>query len=96
MSDESDILARIQRNLATHFKIDPSMISRGTRFREDLNLDSIDLFDLLVLFEKETGSKIDPLDLRNTETIGDLEDVLRRTLNKETGRGRDKSSGMGV
>ena len=48
------------------------------RFYEDLDLDSIDAVDLIVLLRKEVHFEIKSEDFKSIRTVGDLLDVLER------------------
>ena len=47
MMTRDDVLALIRTHLAEELDIDPSRIEPGTRFREDLAADSLDLYTLV-------------------------------------------------
>ena len=45
-------------------------ITEGTRFKEDLEVDSLDLFELVMAFEEEYGIEIPSEELENITTVG--------------------------
>jgi acyl carrier protein len=53
-----EVLALIRTHLADELGIDPSRIEPQTRFREDLAIDSLDLYTMIQEFEDTYGIKI--------------------------------------
>ena len=47
-------------------------ITEATRFKEDLEVDSLDLFELVMAFEEEYGVSITSEELENLATVGDV------------------------
>ena len=45
-------------------------ITEATRFKEDLEVDSLDLFELVMAFEEEYGVSIPSEELENMATVG--------------------------
>jgi len=51
-------------------------ITEATNFKEDLNADSLDLFELVMALEDEFGTEIPSEDLEKLETVGDVLEYL--------------------
>ena len=47
-------------------------ITEATRFKEDLEVDSLDLFELVMAFEEHFGVDIPAEDLEQLKTVGDV------------------------
>lgn len=47
-------------------------ITNETNFKEDLEIDSLDLFELVMAFEEEFGTEIPSEDLENLTTVGSV------------------------
>ncbi len=47
-------------------------LTNETSFIGDLELDSMDLVELLPVFEEEFGLEIEDKDIKNLQTVGDL------------------------
>lgn len=47
-------------------------ITEESRFKEDLNADSLDLFEMVMSLEDEFGVEIPTEDLENIKTVGDV------------------------
>ena len=53
-------------------------ITEATRFKEDLEVDSLDLFELVMAFEEEYGVSIPSEELENMATVGDV--IISKTV----------------
>jgi acyl carrier protein len=53
-----DILDLIRNHLADELEVEPARIAEGTRFKEDLEADSLDLYTLVQELEDTYGVKI--------------------------------------
>ncbi len=53
-----DILELIRNHLADELEVEPARIVEGTRFKEDLEADSLDLYTLVQELEDTYGVKI--------------------------------------
>jgi acyl carrier protein len=53
-----EVLALIRTHLADELGIDPARIEPQTRFREDLSIDSLDLYTMIQEFEDTYAIKI--------------------------------------
>ena len=63
------IAALIEEQLGT---VDASEITEETSFKDDLNADSLDLFELIMQCEEEYGVEFPSDDLENMKTVGDV------------------------
>jgi len=70
------VLGRIREHLATELEIDPAMIEDGTRFREDLEADSLDLVELTVELEDTYGIRIPDEQAAKILTVGQAADFV--------------------
>ena len=57
---------------AEHLGISEDGISATSSFKEDLGVDSLDLFELVMAFEEEYGVSIPSEELENMATVGDV------------------------
>jgi acyl carrier protein len=53
-----DVFTLIQNHLADELEVDASRIEEGTRFKEDLEADSLDLYTLVQELEDSYGVKM--------------------------------------
>jgi acyl carrier protein len=74
-----EVLTLIQAHLADELDVQPSMISEGTRFREDLEADSLDLYTLVQELEDTYGVHMSDDEAAQILTVGQaVEFVLAR------------------
>ena len=79
--DPSGVLTLIRERLAEILEIDEARITRGARFAEDLDADSLALIELVEALEEELGERtvgfsIDDEDLADLITVGDAVDYV--------------------
>ncbi|MBP3686487.1 MAG: hypothetical protein J6J21_05595 [Clostridia bacterium] len=67
---------KIKALIAEKMEIDPALIVPSAQFVEDLKLNSLELADLVVLCEEETGVEIDEDDIHTLITVEDLAKYL--------------------
>ena len=65
---------KIKEIIAKHAKVDVNNLDENLRFKEDLHLDSIDLFQLVMEIEETFSIKIDDSLLLNITTVKDAID----------------------
>jgi acyl carrier protein len=74
------VLDLIRTHLADELTIDPQQISESTRFREDLEADSLDLYTLVQELEDRYAVQISDEQAAKILTVGEAVDfVLERT-----------------
>lgn len=74
--DRADVLSRIRGHLATELEVDPGSIGEETRFREDLEADSLDLVELTVELEDHYGIRIPDDQAAKILTVGQAADFV--------------------
>ena len=72
------LLDKIREILKEELNIDPEDVVESASFKEDLGVDSLDLFEMLMNLEEEYGFEIPAEDLETLETVGDVIDYLQR------------------
>lgn len=84
--DRQTIINVVNTAVADEFELDAETFCPETRLREDLNLDSLDYVDLVIVLEKAFSFKIgDKQHLVNIRTMGDIYDFIeaRREAGQE-------------
>jgi acyl carrier protein len=74
--DREEVLVLIRGHLADELDADPSAIVEGTRFKEDLEADSLDLYTLVQEFEDTYGVRISDEDAASILTVGQAIDFV--------------------
>ena len=72
----TDTYQWVREQFAQVLEIDPSEITRASRFADDLDADSIDLIEVVNKAEQERGISIAEEQLYDLETVGELVDLL--------------------
>jgi acyl carrier protein len=74
-----EVMDKVRDHLAAELEVDPERISAQTRFRDDLDADSLDLYELVMELEDSYGIKVSEEEAARIETVGDAVDfVLER------------------
>jgi len=71
-----EVLGRIREHLATELEVEPSAIAEETRFREDLEADSLDLIELTVELEDAYGIRFPDDEAARILTVGQAADFV--------------------
>jgi acyl carrier protein len=75
-----EVLDLIRAHLADELELDPARVEESTRFREDLEADSLDLYTLVQELEDSYGVKMSDEEAARIRTVGQaVEFVLART-----------------
>lgn len=64
------MLERIKEIMEEQLSLENVEITEETRFKEDLGVDSLDLFELVMAFEEEYGVEIPSEELESLTTVG--------------------------
>ena len=70
------VMELVREHLATELELDPGAISESTRFSEDLEADSLDLYELVMELEDSYGITVSEEDASRIETVGDAVDFV--------------------
>ena len=71
-----EVLDRIREHLATELEVDAERIDGSTRFKEDLEADSLDLVELVVELEDSYGVRIPDEEADKILTVGQAADFV--------------------
>ena len=70
------VLSLIRSHLADELEIEPDRIGEGTRFKEDLEADSLDLYTLVQELEDSYGVRISDEEAAKILTVGQAVDFV--------------------
>lgn len=73
------ILDAIRAHLADELEVAPGSIGESTRFREDLDADSLDLYTLVQELEDSYGVRISDEEASRIVTVGEAVDFVLAT-----------------
>jgi acyl carrier protein len=71
-----EVMTKVRTHLASELQIDPSRIEAGTRFKEDLDADSLDLYELVMELEDGYGIRLPEEQAVRIKTVGDAVDFV--------------------
>lgn len=69
--NRDDVLTLVREHLAEELEVDIDRISEQTRFKQDLDADSLDLYELVMELEDRYGVAISEQQASRIETVGD-------------------------
>ncbi len=69
--NRNEVLELVRGHLAEELEVDAAEIGEGTRFKEDLEADSLDLYELVMELEDRYGVSISEEQAAGIETVGD-------------------------
>lgn len=69
---------KIKELVAEQLGVDVTELTQETSLKEDLNADSLDLFQIIMSLEEEFGIEIPTEDTESIATIGDIERYLTK------------------
>ena len=73
----TDILGSIKEIIVDLLGVDEDKIKPESRFREDLEADSLDLVELIMAFEDKFGAEISDEDAQKITTVGEAVDYIK-------------------
>jgi acyl carrier protein len=78
--DRAKVVALIRAHLADELELDPASIDETTRFREDLDADSLDLYTLVQELEDSYGVRMSDEEAAKILTVGQAVDYVLVTV----------------
>ncbi len=82
--NKKDIESIVKNIIVENLGADIEELQNDTRFKEDLGVDSLDLIELSMEFEKqfEINDKVTRRELEKIQTVGDVIDIISRAKKK--------------
>ena len=68
---KDEVLTLVREHLAEELEVDIATIGEQTRFKEDLDADSLDLYELVMELEDRYGISVSEEQAAKIETVGD-------------------------
>ena len=82
--NRSDVLEKVREHLSTELEVPLDEISESTRMREDLDADSLDLYELVMELEDTYGISVSEEEAARIETVGQAVDFVSGRLGAPT------------
>jgi acyl carrier protein len=74
--NRDEVLALVRSHLSEELEVDAAEIAEGTRFKEDLDADSLDLYELVMELEDRYGISVSEERAAKIKTVGDAVDFV--------------------
>ena len=68
---------KVQKIIAEQLGIEAAVVQPESKFKEDLNADSLDLFEMVMAMEETFDVEIPSEDLENIATVQDVMDYIK-------------------
>jgi acyl carrier protein len=75
-----EVMSKVREHLAAELEVDAGEIAESTRFREDLDADSLDLYELVMELEDTYGIRLSEEEAAEIETVGEAVDFVLQRL----------------
>jgi acyl carrier protein len=75
-----EVLAKVREHLSTELEVPLERIQESTRFRDDLDADSLDLYELVMELEDTYGLSVSEEEAARIETVGQAVDFVTGRL----------------
>ena len=70
------VMAKVREHLVAELDVSPDEIASETRFKEDLDADSLDLYELVMELEDSYGITVSEEEASRIKTVGDAVDFV--------------------
>lgn len=74
--ERDEVMKLVRDHLSTELEVSPDRIQPETRFREDLDADSLDLYELVMELEDRYGIRVSEEEAARIQTVGDAVDFV--------------------
>jgi acyl carrier protein len=74
--ERDEVMKLVRDHLSGELEVEPARIQPETRFREDLDADSLDLYELVMELEDRYGIRVSEEEAARIETVGDAVDFV--------------------
>jgi acyl carrier protein len=75
-----EVMGKVREHLAAELEVPAEQIQESTRFKEDLDADSLDLYELVMELEDTYGVKVSEEDATKIKTVGDAVDFVAQRI----------------
>ena len=71
-----EVMGLVRAHLSEELEVDAAEIEEGTRFKEDLDADSLDLYELVMELEDRYGVSVSEEQAADIKTVGNAVDFV--------------------
>jgi acyl carrier protein len=90
-----EVISYVRAHLADELELDPARVQEATRFKEDLEADSLDLYSLVQELEDTYGVRMSDDEAARIKTVGQAVDFVLAEVSPNATHG-DEASGRGT
>jgi len=77
-----EIIEIVNDFLIDEFEIEPEQIKENATLKDELDIESLDLVDIIVMIEKKFGFKVKPEEIVKVQTVQELYNFIEQRVNK--------------
>ncbi len=74
--NRDEVTKIVREHLATELEVDPAKIEDSTRFKEDLDADSLDLYELVMELEDRYSIRVSEEEAAEIKTVSDAVNLV--------------------
>ena len=74
---EQEIINKVNALLVEEFEIAEDLLTPEASLKQDLEIDSLDFVDIVVLIDREFGFKPQASELKNVKTLGEFYNYIQ-------------------
>jgi acyl carrier protein len=74
--NRDEVMTKVREHLSAELEVPQDEITEDTRFKDDLDADSLDLYELVMELEDTYGVKVTEEEAARIETVGDSVDFV--------------------
>jgi acyl carrier protein len=78
-----EIVSVVNDFLINEIEIDENLIKDEALLKQDLDIDSLDFVDIVVIVERNFGFKIKPEEMANVKTLSEFYDYIESKVNQQ-------------
>ena len=77
---KEQIIEKVNALLVEEFEIAPELLTPEAYLKNDLEIDSLDFVDIVVLIDREFGFKPQAAELKNVKTLGEFYNYIEANV----------------
>lgn len=77
-----EVIEKINNFLIEEFELDADQLTPEANLKADLEIESLDFVDIVVIVEKEFGLKINGAEMKDVKTLDQFYSYIHNNLNK--------------
>ena len=78
--NKNEIIEKVNNLLVEEIEISPEVLTPEASLKQDLEIDSLDFVDIVVLIDREFGFKPKAEELKNVKTLLDFYDYIAEQI----------------